>query len=134
MFGLFKRKPPREEVINTLFDNANAALKAGKMFTMRFKNESRMCRQVFEIQFHRGSEARKGWNMVMTNPDVVTVHVSRSDICLQVEQAGFLISDVIFSPRFNDYIPESLMAVHLSQYGNRYVFNHGDTVIYLNQE
>lgn len=134
MFGLFKRKPTIEEVVDKLFDQAKEALSAGKMFTMRFGNKKKPFKEVIEIQFYRGEVARDGWQHVLDHPDVKLTPVSRGDMTLHIESLGFLISDVIFHPKLNGFIPESLVATRIEGFDCRYAFSHGDILIYINLE
>lgn len=134
MFGLFKRKPSREETLDNLFDQAKEALNVGKMFTMRFSNVHKRIKPVVEIQFYGGQVARDGWQYVLDHPGVKLTPVSREDMTQYIESFGFLISDMIFHPKLNGFIPETLMALRLEGYDCRYAFSHGDTLIYINLE
>lgn len=134
MFGLFKRKPTQEEVIDNLFDQAKKALDVGKMFTMRLRNVNKPFKEVIEIQFYGGAVASEGWQYVLDHPGVKLTPVSREDMAQHIESLGFLISDVIFHPKLNGFIPETLMAMRFEGYDCRYAFSHGNALIYINLE
>lgn len=131
MFGWFKRKQDPQVVMGVLLDNASTALAEGKMFTIRLKNVNKTFKHTVEVHFHQGDEACKGWSQVAANADIRIIQDSRERMCQHIEILGYMISDLIYHPKLNNIIPESLAPLHLPDFPLRYVFFSGNTLVYI---